>query len=491
MSLTWTSKEYSIATFYTQLNSLSESKIDCDPVGQRPDIESMSKRQGIIDTVIRGYDFGELKLRTLVEAVRLATSFKYRSIDGGHRKRAIRDFINNKFKTNRNTICTIDGVVYRVGGMYYKNLPVEVKTFFNAYKMRFTIYGEEMTDEQAGETFRRTNITTDVNHQEMLNSYEDNLVAKFVRETSRPIRDLNNDYHPLFEYKDLEPENRKQIWFSNPSTRLRDDEFVTRFLTLLVKKPNDANWLTCSNNETEQTFIQLGDKVNGVWADNPIEAKKHQKFVIEALDFMLNYAKAKTAMSKQKLSPQEFVVVSRLYIYLNKQFGKNGYKISDWLTFYVSVRGAMDRFVGKDPNNLRMELWTDDKGTRAISTAFHGYLTVHDKQFKSEQSIKWLLEEMDINDCGITVIDINRFFSPEIIEQVLRKQNYKCWVTGKTLDIKDAVGGHIIAHSEGGKTIINNCMVCHRDENKRMGSMDAILYRQIRQEELVEFESQV
>jgi len=478
MSVNWIIKEYSIANFYNMLMPLSEEKIDCDPVGQRPDVESMSKRQGIIDTIIRGYDIGELKLR-IVDG-----HYRFRSIDGGHRKRAARDFINNKFKTHRNTSCVINGKEYYVGGMYYKELPIEVKEKFNSYKLRFTIYGEEMTDEEAGEIFRRTNITTDVNHQEMLNSYEDNLVAKFVRELSRPIRDLNNEYHPLFEYKDLNPEDRKQVWFQSASTRLRDDEFVTRFLTLLTKKSTDANWLTCSKYESEQTFIQLGDKNKGDWVKNSSEAKKHQKMVIDALDFMLKYAKAKSSLSKQKISNQEFTVVSRLYVYLNKQFGKNGYKVSDWATFYTSVRNAMDRFVGKDPNNLRMELWNDDKGTRAISTAFHGYLTVHDKQTKSEQSMKWLLEEMDINDSGITFLDPVRFFSPEIIEQVLRNQNYKCWVTGKPLDIKDAVGGHIVAHSEGGRTTIDNCMVCHKDENEKMGAIDATLYRQIRQEEL-------
>lgn len=459
---------------------MSEDRIDCDPVGQRPDIESMSKRQGIIDTVIRGYDFGELKLR-IVDG-----HYRFRSIDGGHRKRAIRDFIDNKFKTSRKTVCTINGIEYRVGGMYYKDLPVEVKSKFNAYKMRFTIYSQEMTDEEAGETFRRTNITTDVNHQEMLNSYEDNLVAKFVREISRPIRGLNNDYHPLFEYRDMNPETRKQAWFQNASTRLRDDEFVTRFLTFLTKKSTDANWLTCSKSDTESTFVNLGDKNKGVWANNPTESKKHQKMVIEALDFMLKYAKTKTSLSRQKMSGQEYVVVSRLYIYLNKQFGKNGYKVTDWSSFYISVRNAMDRFVGKDSSKLRMELWNDDKGTRAVHTAFHGYLTVHDKQTKSEQSMKWLLEEMDINDSGITFLDSARVFSSEVIEQVLRNQDYKCWVTGKPLDIKDAVGGHIVAHSEGGKTTIDNCMICHKDENTKMGSMDATLYRQIRQEELSE-----
>ena len=116
MNLTWQTKELPVGTFYTMINPLSEEQIDCDPVGQRPDVESLSKKQGIIDTVIRGYDFGELKLRTLIEAVHRATHFKYRSIDGGHRKRAVRDFINNKFKTARATVAYVNG----------QEIPVEI-----------------------------------------------------------------------------------------------------------------------------------------------------------------------------------------------------------------------------------------------------------------------------------------------------------------------------------------------------------------------------
>lgn len=478
MTLTWTSKEISIASFYNMLNPITNERIDCDPVGQRPDVESMSKRQGIIDTVIRGYDFGELKLRTIATG-----EYKYRSIDGGHRKRAVRDFIENRFKTNRGTIAIINGKVINVGGMYYRDLPIEVKELFNAYKMRFTIYGETMTDEQAGETFRRTNITTDVNHQEMLNSYEDNLVAKFVREISRPIRGMNNPYHDLFEYRDLTPENRKQQYFQTASTRLRDDEFVTRFLTVLTKGTKQINWMTCSNRETEDTFVALGDKDHGIWANNPAEAKKHQKSVTEALDFMLKYAKTKKAFSRQLMSTQEFTVVSRLYTYLLKSFGKNGFKVKDWDQFYISVRGAMDRFVGKDQTDLRMDTHQDNKGVRLVCECFRQYLTVHDDETRCEQSVKWLLEEMDINDCGLLFLDPVRVFPAEIVEQVLREQGYKCWVTGKPLSIKDAVGGHIVAHAHGGRTTKDNCMVCHKDENSNMGSMDAIAYRQIRREE--------
>ena len=104
-SLTWKTKEISVASFYAMLSEISTHRIDCDPIGQRPDVESMSKRQGIMDTVFRGYDFGELKLRTLPEG----NDYLYRSIDGGHRKRAIRDYILGKYKLGKNTQCFISG----------------------------------------------------------------------------------------------------------------------------------------------------------------------------------------------------------------------------------------------------------------------------------------------------------------------------------------------------------------------------------------------
>jgi hypothetical protein len=472
MLLTWQTREVPIGTFYTMITPLSEEYIDCDPKGQRPDIESLSKKQGIIDTVIRGYDFGELKLRTLIEAVRLATTFKYRSIDGGHRKRAIRDFINNKFKTGRSTVAWCNGQEISVGNKYFKELPAEVKAQFSSYKIRFTIYNESMSDEQAGEIFRRTNITTDVNHQEMLNSYEDNLVAQFVRDISRPIVGEKNKYHRLFEYRSL-TEDRKQTWFSTPSTRLRDDEFVTRFLTMLTKGEKDANWLTSSNREMETTFINL----NRIWSVDPKIAKQHQKMVIDALDFMLSYVQAKKSVGGTLMSTQEFTMVSRFYVYLVRMFGRSGFKVSDFEKLYISIRGAMDRFVGRDDDNLRTDAYRDSKGLRMVCECFRQYLTVHDDMERCEKSIQWLLEEMSITGCGIKFTDTARGFTPEQIDAGLRKQGGVDWIYGKPLKPKDAAGGHIVPHSEGGTTTMDNLCVITKEDNQRMGSMDAHLYK--------------
>lgn len=475
-ALSWTQSLMTIEQFYAHLSAISTSQIDCDPVGQRPDVESLDKSQGIIDTVIQGFDFGELKLRTLIAAIRKATNFKYRSIDGGHRKRAIRNFIEGRFKTGKDTVATVNGTVIDVSNKFYKELPQEVKEQFNNYQLRFTVYGESMTDEQAGETFRRTNITTSVNHQEMLNSYEDNLVAKFVRETSRPIPGLNNEYHQLFNYTSLVPGDRKQKWFKEPSKRLRDDEYVTRALTLIDKLDSkNTNWLSVTDKESEAAFISLSKK----WAKDNVLAKRQQRYVVDVLDFLLNYGVAKKKGSKYGYVKQDFAIVFRLYFYLIKTYGKNGFRVKDYDLLYTNIRKAMDRFVGSDESNLRLEIWKDDKGIRTVSTAFEGYLQVHNDHNKAVLSIIWLLEEMDIESSGIILLDPVRVFPQDMIEEQLRANNGICEVDGQPLDINDAVGAHIIAHSEGGKTSRDNLMVCRKVHNDKMGSMNALVYKKL------------
>lgn len=474
--LSWEQAVMTVKEFYDRLKNTSLSQIDCDPVGQRPDIESLSKRQGIIDTVLRGYDFGELKLRTLNENLHRSTGFLYRSIDGGHRKRALRDFIENKFKTHKDSVAIVNGVEVPVGNMFYRDLPAEVRDQFLAYEVRFTVYSDGMTDIQAGETFRRTNITTDVNHQEMLNSYEDNRVAKFVREISRPIAHLTNDYHRLFEYTSLESGDRKQKWFKEASTRLRDDEWVTRVLTMSVKaESNSPTWLSASNTDTEKLFQELDE----VWAKDAVKQKRHQKAVIEALDFILQYAIAKKNSSKYGLMKQDFAIVSRLYFYLQHKYGKGGFRVKDFDALYAEVRNAMDKFVGTDESNLRTDTHRDDKGLRLVCECFKQYLTVHDDHKRAEQSMVWLFEEMDLDASGIVVLDTNRLFPAEMIEERWRKNGRKCEIDGQPLDLKDAIGAHIHPHCEGGRTTVDNLMVVRKTHNDKMGSMNALVYKQI------------
>ena len=65
----------------------------------------------------------------------------------------------------------------------------------------------------------------------------------------------------------------------------------------------------------------------------------------------------------------------------------------------------------------------------------------------------------------------------EEIEEGLRKQGGVDQIYGKPLNPKDAAGGHIVPHCDGGTTTMDNLCVITIKDNQRMGSMDAHLYK--------------
>ena len=151
--------------------------IDVQPVGQRLDTELTlesgsreTKAQGIIGSILRGIDLGQI---TMHEVWR---DFKYESIDGGHRKRYIKAFFENKF---------------RVNGKFYRDLTQEEEDLFLNTEITFCIY-TSLKVWDIGYIFRSLNETTEVNHQEMLNSYGNVPIANAIREMVRPVAGVNN-----------------------------------------------------------------------------------------------------------------------------------------------------------------------------------------------------------------------------------------------------------------------------------------------------------
>ncbi len=87
-----------------------------------------------------------------------------------------------------------------------------------------------------------------------------------------------------------------------------------------------------------------------------------------------------------------------------------------------------------------------------------------------------MLRTVDM-DKLVTLKDPRRLFPREWRENKLAEQNFKCYVTGKPLLMKDAAGGHIIAHSNGGVTEYDNlAMICSK-VNQDMGTMSVENYK--------------
>ena len=77
---------------------------DCNPISQRPAIHveaDNAKSRAIITSILNNIDIGNI---TLVDVTQEESVWQWESLDGGHRKRAIRDFIQGKV--------TVNGITY-------------------------------------------------------------------------------------------------------------------------------------------------------------------------------------------------------------------------------------------------------------------------------------------------------------------------------------------------------------------------------------------
>lgn len=447
--------------------------IDCDPLSQRPDVENLEKSQGIIRSILLGYDICEIALRTM-DKTKLNVTYEYRSIDGGHRKRAILKFFNNRFKTGPKTVVWVDGEDEPLdqSDLLYSELDPRVQEKFLKYDLRFVIYGKEMTDAQAGETFRLRNETTPVNHQEMLNSYEDNVVAELVRETARVIQTKNNTSHQLFTLiRNSKDETVPLYWQKGKYNRLVFDMFVARILLMIIKN-NGAT--TTSDSELNDMYIKLGDPIEGEWVSNPEKKVAAQKALKKALDFILSMAETRKRMfGGAGLIWREAIMLSRLYFYFDKQYGST-WVIKDNMLFFEHFKKTLDSFIGKNPTHLEIVY-----GKRTKAEAMSKHLAVFNHKEKIENTVQWFVEALSVpfEMIGLVVKDKIRGLSKEERETLWLKQGKKCYVTEAALSFENAVAAHIIPHEMGGKTDITNIVIVDKKINAQMGSQNLEMYK--------------
>jgi len=441
--------------------------IDTDPVGQRPSIEENpigeskpSKAQSIINSIFRGSDIGEIKLADIQNE---GVKFHYESIDGGNRKRALIGFVLGTFPLHKSSV---------LGQKHYGELTEKQREFFDNYTFRAAVY-MNLTAAEKGQLFRATNNVTEVNHQEMLNSYGNIPIANAIRSTARHVRGMNGQPHELFDCSLNKATNKlvyRNIAFDN--SRLRIDELVARIFCIVY---NGKGSLTSAAPSELREMYEDPDL-------DQLTVKQLQKRVEEVLDFVLEIAGSRKFYLKNPLTNKELVLLYRLYFHYNEKYGK--WKLVDPDLFLKKFKIAMDKFDKTNPSKFAQGTFVLDKknngedgSARLICEAFHSYLGEHKMITKARQTIEWIEQFFNpFKDESVIVVDKKRVFGQDEIESALIRQMFKDPITGKDLTMHDAVGGHVVAHSKGGKTTANNLMTISRKVNSDMGAMDAREY---------------
>jgi hypothetical protein len=444
-------QNWSVETWTVYKFKLESAFIDMNPIGQRLETNSNaigeskpSKQQSIIDSMLRGSDIGEIKIVRTPDA-----TYPNESVDGGHRKRAILSFIDNKFPTHKTS---------PVGEKFWREFTDAERKAFLQFGIRFVIF-DFLTNRQKGELFRDTNNTTPVNQQETLNSYGDMPIANLVRNTARSVDD--NLPHQLFEWaiSNAGNVNYRNIAFDN--NRLVIDEIVAR-IAFIIYSGDKVNTTTYDQLTAMYDDQNLGEK----------EVAKIGKKLKEVLDFILKVSIARKKVHGRGLTKGMMVMLYRLYFHFKEEYGS--FKVEDYSEFFDEFYKAFSAFDLRSPTRTEIvEKSRDGSGGRLIYEAFNQHLGEHKTLYKTRNTITWMLEEMNLNAATLITQDSKRCFSREEIEVTLARQGYKCWVDGMPLVMKDAEGGHIVPHSKGGKTEIGNLVVIRGVHNRRMQDVNA------------------
>jgi hypothetical protein len=449
-SLKWSYHDWSIDDFQREA-----ATIDCNPEWQRQNVDTLfhssnspSKAQGIIASILAGLDIGEIKL------------VKYKgsrsSIDGGNRKRAILAFLRNEFQLHKNS---------KYGQKFFKELDEATQKIIWNYRMRVIIF-EETSRKNISDLFRTTNSSTPVNPQEMRNALGDDPLAVLVRRTVRFIPEVSNAIHPLYEISGGTPEEPTYAWLAYNNHRLKMEDQLARILyrVLQDEKPGPA---------PDPVLNDMYDTVGLTWEEDPAKQAKVEKKLKAALDFFLKVAIAAKNRRKTGLAIRQFSLLTRLYFHMKTKY--DIFTVNNYAEFWDQFAKS---FVEVEKRRDLVDLPNGADSNRTVGEAFGGYLSFdRSEDWKIEQSLKWFLQYFDPLNV-ITVKDPKRCYTAEEIENRLIEQDWKDYIDGKPLKLKDAVGAHKIAHCKGGKTTGDNLVVVSAEHNTAMGSTDVETYKQ-------------
>lgn len=183
-------------------------EIDLQPDFQRGEVWSVAKRQRLIDSILRDWHIPPIHI--VIEK----DSAKQLVLDGQQRLVSIRDFVADRFAVDGD-IAPIDERIRSLKGLYYSELPVDVRRRFDLFSVRvFRITDYEASE--PGELFYRLNQTSTLTSAEQRNAFFGN-ARRQVKELVGFMTEIGL--------------NEKFWGFAN--TRMAYDDILARVLLIL------------------------------------------------------------------------------------------------------------------------------------------------------------------------------------------------------------------------------------------------------------------
>ena len=428
-------------------DGLCERNTDCDPLHQRPPVKSFhgkpnkpewnEKYAGIVQSILfDGYGMGTIILAETSDNV----FFAFESVDGGHRKRAIKAFMDGSL-----VIVSPEG-----DALTWNALSDEEQKSFLDSELSFDVY-EGLTNYERGHLFRTINITTEVKPQEQLNAFGMTDVAcgirGFVDGRGQSPR------HPFFYISGSNSERFVNIKEGN--SRLRLEELCSRIHYLL----SEGKLVSHKHEDLEKMFD------SGKW-----EATKMKDF----FNILLQLREAKRRdgrYSENRLTEKNIRVFTWLHLTLGS------YAIKDYDAFWSGFADAWDTIYDEDSPR-----WSDvvDGGDVTYKNQFDTFTSHWSKLSSMQQVVEWFLEEFDV-DRYIVRYSKDRVAPKPLQEKQFRNQNMICKVEQDLYEagvfpkperctITETQCAHIVAFSEGSECNLGDFYMIKQKYHKKQGT---------------------
>lgn len=385
---------------------MREPKIDPRPPYQRGTVWSKSKKQLLMDTVLRNMDIPKLYLRTVNNP-----PYKFEVVDGQQRLRAIWEFCQGEYPLSPD--CPpVHG--HDVADKKFDELPNDLVDDFQAYELSFVIL-EETTEEEVEEMFTRLNNGETLTAAEKRNAIPGNM-KEFVKELT---------VHPFFQ----------NVAFKN--TRYAFDQVCAQ-MTLLE--------LTGEPCDTKARDLEKMYKERVKFDKNGSVAKKIKR----VLNFLDNAFPEKSPELRKQNAVSLYLLASELMA--KYAIGGKEAIMRDWFIQFENKRRVEQ---DKDEDERDHDLIRyQEKMMQAVD---------------SKESIEFrhkILMTSFLSFCPeLEPLDPQRTFTQEQRLTLFRKYNGICQKCGAEIKWGEFHADHVVPFIKGGKTTIANgqllCAACN------------------------------
>lgn len=432
------------------------------PPYQRRVVWTHKKQQALLDSIFRGYYIPRLVMRR----VDVGGGLKVEVIDGQQRITVVQRFFNNELALPN----TLYDVSPDLAGKTYSELPDSIKRFVEEepYDVDM-VYGIENPrdvkhQDIAAEIFRRLQEGVSLNYMEKAHAHLDSRVRNFLVEYAD---DISFDFE---NYLPLDRNDSKHPFFSRvysvKNTRMQHLALLCR---LLMLEEADGRSIEVKNSDL-LNFIAAAEVSNGI-GDFSYKKGKTAQNVLRNLDFVYEVLRDDPQVLANKgmrqLSTEYFV----LSVYLLLRHLRERYVVNDEhkrviydfvLAFHKKWKTERDIDANRD---ILFFSEKNQQTTESIGLR-HQIIQRHFFEFAQRKGVKFVTKDarrifneaerayIYQRDKGCCQMCLTEGLSPE--------EAHLAWNAYEV--------DHIIPHSRGGETTVENGQVLCRRHNRIKGA---------------------